>query len=140
MRVEDGVQFSRRIQHNPTSTGYTYSLFRYFGNQAVSLPYLQEYISSNILTAQFSSSNAVNELNGLPYSPKQVDLILSTFGSSWILQTGSESEDAVMEYHDPFNGLFRCTVRVKNTNNILRTVTGTKEEALAMCYPDLSVY
>jgi hypothetical protein len=140
VRVEDGIQFSRRIQHNATSTGYTYSLFRYFGNQAVSLPYLQQYISTNILTSQFSSSNAVNELNNLPYNPKQIDTIVSTFGSSWILQTGSGSEDATIEYYDPNNGLFRCTVRVKNTNNILRTVTGTKEQALEMCYPDLSVY
>ncbi|MDC3266488.1 hypothetical protein OAU13_01030 [bacterium] len=140
VRVEDGVQFSRRIEHRPTTNGYTYSLFRYYGNEAVTLPYLQQYISSNILTTQFTATNAVSELGTLPYSPKQVDEILSTFGSSWVLQTGSETEDAALQYFDPANNLFKCVVRTKNTNNILREVVGTKEQALSACYPDLSVY
>lgn len=138
--VEEGITFSRRIEHTPTAAGYSYSLFRYFGSQAPTLPYLSDYISRNILQTQFQQQQATGELNQLPYNPKQIETIISTFGSSWILQTGSADEDATLEYYSPQTNLFRCTVRVKNTNTILRTVTGTKEEALGMCYSDLSVY
>ena len=138
-KVDQGVQFSRQVSHQPTSNGYTYSLFRYYGTTVPTLQYLSSYISTDPITTQFDSAQALSELQQLPYSPNQIDTIVATYGSSWILQTGSNTEDAVFRY-DGVAQLFMCTVFTKNTNNKLRETIGTKQDALAMCYPDLSVY
>ena len=94
---------------------------------------------NQLLIAPFDSDTAYKELTSLPSNPKELDEILARFPNTWIMQTGSRTEDAILTVSGD-GKVFRCQVKVANSSSVLRSVEGTRDQAVSMCYPDLSVF
>lgn len=142
---DEGVTFTKKLSYPARANGYFYSLFRYFGSKdspivTTNLPYLTDYISKNIIQTTFDPTRANQELNALPSKPTELDAIAVKLPGIWYLQTGSLQEDANLAQNRNNAAIYSCTVKKYNSNDLLREVQGTKDQAIAMCYPDLSVF
>lgn len=143
------VSFAEFVMYPPRANGYYYSLFRPGGDlrelARVYVPYLWGFVSggtafNQLLIAPFDSDTAYKELTSLPSNPKELDEILARFPNTWIMQTGSRTEDAILTVSGDGKS-FRCVVSVANKGSeVLRSISGTREQAVSMCYPDLSVF
>lgn len=142
------VSFAEFVMYPPRANGYYYSLFRPSGDlrelARLYVPYLWGFVSggtafNQLLIAPFDSDAAYKELTALPSNPKELDEVLSRFPNSWGMQTGSRTEDAILEVSGD-GKVFSCQVKVANSSTVLRSVQGTRDQAVSMCYPDLSVF
>ena len=141
----EGVRVVKRVEYTPKSNGYYYSAFVYSAPTLTStitnnFPYSVNHFSQDFQTSTLNETQIQNELNLMPYAPKQLGDVASKYTQGhWHFITGSDSEYSVFGYSAEYN-LYSCTVISKTNSAKLRETTQSSDPtaALAMCYPDLS--
>lgn len=142
---DEGVKLSKRVGYTARSNGYNYSQFVYTSDELSSavtsnFPYAISHFTKPIESTTLNQQQIQDELNALPYNPKQLDAILTTYtGGRWFLETGSDTEVALLTYSVSTN-TYSCVVRTRGNGEIVRQTNGQREQAVAMCYPDTSVF
>ena len=144
---DEGIRLSKRVEYTPRANGYYYSVFT-FNAPTISntikdnFPYAVSHFNKDIRTSVLDPIQIENELNSLPTNPSALTTIANKYTDGyWFFETGSNTERSILTYV-PSDDSYTCVVFSNSTNSKLRELIRIKDwqQALNMCYPDLSMF